>query len=356
VGLTITDAIARLVRGEELSPELLDTALTTILSGEATDVQIAGFAVALRTKGETPAEIAALVQTMLRFAERVEVEEPARLIDTCGTGGDRSGTVNVSTMAALVAAAGGARVAKHGNRAASSQCGSADVLEALGVVIDLAPAGVARCINETGIGFCFAPRFHPALRFAGPARRELGVPTTFNFLGPLANPAGVLRQSVGVSDPAMAEIVVAALAALGKTHALVYYGHDGLDELTTTAPSTVFELRDGEVRTYDIDPLKYGLERVGTDALAGGGADANAEFVRRVLAGDTGPVRDIVLLNAAAALLVADLAADLGEGVELAATIIDDGRAEEMLDVFITVSQAERVREQQPQAGAEEGA
>jgi anthranilate phosphoribosyltransferase len=223
-------------------------------------------------------------------------------------------------------------------------------------VIDLAPAGVARCINETGIGFCFAPRFHPALRFAGPARRELGVPTTFNFLGPLANPAGVLRQSVGVSDPAMAEIVVAALAALGKTHALVYYGHDGLDELTTTAPSTVFELRDGEVRTYDIDPLKYGLERVGTDALAGGGADANAEFVRRVLAGDTGPVRDIVLLNAAAALLVADLAADLGEGVELAATIIDDGRAEEMLDVFITVSQAERVREQQPQAGAEEGA
>jgi anthranilate phosphoribosyltransferase len=355
VGLTITDAIARLVRGEALSPELLDTALTTILSGEATDVQIAGFAVALRTKGETPDELAALVQTMLRFAERVEVDEPARLIDTCGTGGDRAGTVNVSTMAALVAAAGGARVAKHGNRAASSQCGSADVLEALGVVIDLAPEGVAQCINEVGIGFCFAPRFHPALRFAGVARRELGVPTTFNFLGPLANPAGVLRQSVGVSDPAMAETVVGALAALGKTHALVYYGHDGLDELTTTAPSTIFELRDGEVRTYDIDPSKYGLERVGTEALCGGDAEANAEFVRRVLSGETGPVRDIVLLNAGAALLVADLAADLGEGVELAATIIDDGRVTEILDAFVRVSQAERVREQQ-RTGAEEGA
>jgi anthranilate phosphoribosyltransferase len=336
----LTDALSCLLRREELSPALARACMTTILSGEATDAQIAGFAVALRAKGESPAELAALVATLLDFAARVEVADPSHLIDTCGTGGDRAGTVNVSTMAALVAAAAGARVAKHGNRAASSQCGSADVLEALGVVIDLPPEGVARCIDEVGIGFCFAQKFHPALRFAGPVRKELGVPTTFNYLGPLANPAGVPRQSVGVSDPAMAERIIGALAALGKTRALVYFGHDGLDELTTTTTSTVWELVDGEIRSFELDPTTIGVPRGHAAALAGGDATANAAIVRRVLGGEPGPIRDIVLLNAAAGLVVADLASDFRAGVELAAHVIDDGRAATVLDHFIKTSQA----------------
>lgn len=316
--------------------------MAAILRGEATDAQIAAFAVALRAKGETTWELAALVRTMLRFAERVEVPDPEALVDTCGTGGDRAGTVNVSTMAALVAAGAGARVAKHGNRAASSQCGSADVLEALGVVIDLPPAGVARCIEAAGIGFCFAPRFHPALRFAAGPRRELGIPTTFNFLGPLANPAGARRQAVGVSDPGMAARVVGALAELGALHALVFYGHDGLDELSTTTASTVHELRDGRVRTFEVDPGDVGLARSDLAALRGGDAAANAAIVRRVLGGERGPWRDIVVLNAAAALVVADLADDLGAGVGLAGEVIDDGRAAAALDAFVAVSNDER--------------
>ena len=345
-----TDVLARLVRREELPGDLAEAALGAILQGEATDAQIAGFAVALRAKGERPGEIAALVRTMVRFADRVPVPDADEVIDTCGTGGDRAGTVNVSTMAALVAAGAGARVAKHGNRAASSQCGSADVLERLGVVIDLAPEGVARCIEEVGIGFCFAPRFHPALRFAGPVRRELGVPTTFNFLGPLSNPAGAGRQSVGVSDPAMAETIVGALAELGKTHVLVFHGHDGLDELTTTGPSTVYELRDGEVRRTEIDPKTLGIPRASLDALRGGDAAANAAIVHEVLGGTPGPVRDIVCLNAAAALVVADLADDLIVGVELAAAVIDDGRAAATLERFVAVSQMEQARAQESSA------
>ena len=254
------DAIGRLLRREELPGELVEQVMAAILSGEATDAQIAGFAVALRAKGETAAELAALVRTMLRYAERVDLTDlDGPLIDTCGTGGDRAGTVNVSTMAALVAAAAGARVAKHGGRAASSKCGSADVLEALGVVIDLGPAGVERSIREVGIGFCFAPRFHAGLRFAAPARRELGTPTTFNFAAPLANPAGVKRQIVGVSDASMAERLVEMLAALGAERALVFYGHDGLDELTVTDTSTVHELRDGVITVYEVDPTDFGI-------------------------------------------------------------------------------------------------
>jgi anthranilate phosphoribosyltransferase len=336
----LTDALDRLLHRQELSPELARECLTTILSGDATDAQIAGFAVGLRAKGETPAELAALVATLLDFAAPVVVADRSHLIDTCGTGGDRAGTVNVSTMAALVAAAAGARVAKHGNRAASSQCGSADVLEELGVVIDLPPEGVARCIDEVGIGFCFAQKFHPALRFAGPVRKELGVPTTFNYLGPLANPAGVPRQSVGVSDPAMAERIVGALAVLGRTRALVYFGHDGLDELTTTTTSTVYELVDGEICSFELDPQALGIARADTPALAGGDAAANASIVRRVLDGERGPVRDIVALNAAAALVVADLASDFSAGVELAGHVLDDGRAAAVLDAFVKTSRA----------------
>jgi anthranilate phosphoribosyltransferase len=336
------DAIGRLLRREDLPPDLAERALAAILGGEATDAQIAGFAVALRAKGETPEELAALVRTMLRFAEQVKVEDPGTLVDTCGTGGDRSGSVNVSTMAALIAAGAGARVAKHGNRAASSQCGSADVLEALGVVIDLGPEGVARCIQEAGIGFCFAPRFHPGMRFAGPPRRELAVPTTFNFLGPLANPAGVRRQAVGVSDPAMAERVVGTLAELGTERALVFYGHDGLDELTITTTSTIYELDGGAVRTYDLDPTTFGIPVAAPATLAGGDAAGNAAVVHRVLSGQGGPVRDIAVLNAAAALVAVGLAGEFADGIEQARASIDDGRAAAVLEGFVRTSVAAR--------------
>ena len=317
--------------------------MSTILSGDATDAQIAGFAVALRSKGETSLELATLVRTMLRFADTVDLDDvDGPLIDTCGTGGDRAGTVNVSTMAALVAAAGGARVAKHGNRAASSQCGSADVLETLGVVIDLGPAGVARSVREAGIGFCFAPRFHAAMRYAATARRDLGTPTTFNFLGPLANPARVKRQVLGVSDATMAERVVATLRELGGERALVFYGHDGLDELTVTTTSTVHELRDGAITVYDVDPADFGIPRADRTELAGGDAAGNADVVHKVLAGASGAIRDIVTLNAAAALVVADLASDLADGVERARAILDDGHAAATLESFVRVSVAAR--------------
>jgi len=337
------DTIGRLLRREELPTELIEQAMGAILTGEATEAQIAGFAVGMRAKGETPAELAAMVRTMLRHGEHVDLADvDGPIVDTCGTGGDNAGTVNVSTMAAVVAAASGAKVAKHGGRAASSKCGSVDVLEALGVVIDLGPTGVARCVREVGIGFCFAQRFHPAMRFAAPVRRELGTPTTFNFLGPLANPAGANCRTVGVSDPVMAERVVATLAELGCERALVFYGHDGLDELTVTTTSTVHELRHGELRTYDIVPESVGLPRATLGALAGGDAAGNAEAVHRVFAGAKGPVRDIVLLNAAAALVVAGRATDLAAGVEEAAAVVDDGRAAATLEAFVKVTVAAR--------------
>ncbi len=338
------DVLGRLARREELDPALAQAALTAILGGQATDTQIGAFALTLRAKGETPAELAALVRAMLAHTERVHVDVDP-LVDTCGTGGDRAGTVNVSTMAALIAAGAGASVAKHGNRAASSQCGSADVLEALGVIIDLGPAGVARCIREAGIGFCFAQRYHRALRFAATARRELGVPTTFNFLGPLANPVGASRRTLGVSDPAMAEPLLGALAELNVERALVFYGHDGLDELTTTTTSTVHELRDGQTRRYEIDPAELGLALVERGALAGGDAAGNAQAVHRVLDGQPGPLRDVATLNAAAALTVADLAEDLHDGLRVARAAIDDGRAAAALDGFVRTSVAAREAE-----------
>ena len=334
----VTPILARLTRGNELFPDEIEAALGEILEGRVDDVQATAFIVALRTKGETEAELAALVATMHRFAEHVEV--PAGAIDTCGTGGDRSGTVNVSTMAALIAAGAGARVVKHGNRAASSQCGSADVLEALGVAIDLGPAGVAACVDEAGVGFCLAPRYHPAMRFLGPVRKALGVPTTFNFLGPLANPARVTRQAVGVSDDAMAARMLGTLQALGAQHVMVFYGDDGLDELTTTTTSTVHEHAGGTTRTYAVDPLEFGIARAAPGDLAGGDAAHNAAVVRRVLAGEQGAVRDIAVLNAAAALVVAGAVPGIGEGIESAAAAIDDGRAAGALDTLVRVSTA----------------
>lgn len=332
--------LAQLLAGEDLSPEEAEAAMATILGGAATSAQIAGFAVALRAKGETAAEMAALARTMRAFAERVDVAGSDRLLDTCGTGGDRSGSINVSTIAAFVAAGAGARVAKHGNRSASSECGSADLLEELGVTIDPGPAAVARCIEGAGIGFCFAPRYHPALRHAGPTRRELGIPTTFNFLGPLANPAGARRQALGVSDPAMAERVVAALGELGCEQALVFHGHDGLDELTTTTTSAVWELRDGAVRTFVLDATELGLPRRAPGELRGGGPARNAEVARDVLAGAEGAARDIVVLNAAAALVVAGVAGSFAEGVDAAVASLTEGGAAAALEKLVALSGA----------------
>jgi anthranilate phosphoribosyltransferase len=242
-------------------------------------------------------------------------------------------------MAALVVAGAGVRVCKHGNRAASSRCGAADLLEALGVNLDVDPAGVARCVESAGIGFCFAPRFHPAMRHAVPTRRELGVPTVFNFLGPLANPAGVRRQVVGVADPAMAERMARVLAARGSERVLVVRGDDGLDELTTTTTSTVVELVDGEVRTRTVDPTALGLDRAEPADLVGGDAAHNADVAKRVLSGDRGAHRDVVVLNAAAGLLVAGVVDDLGAGVVRAGEVIDDGSAAAALDALVVASQ-----------------
>jgi anthranilate phosphoribosyltransferase len=328
--------LTRLLNGESIGGEGASAAMTEIMEGAATPAQIAGFVVALRSKGETTDEIAGLVRTMRSYSLKVDVTED--VVDTCGTGGDRTGTFNVSTAAALACAGAGARVAKHGNRAASSRCGSADVLEAMGVKIDLAPGGVASCIKEAGIGFCFAPVFHPAMRHAAVPRRELGVATIFNFLGPLTNPAGARRQAIGVSDPAMLERMVDVLKQLGSERVVAFHGDGGLDELALSGPSTVIELRAGEVQRSQVDPLDLGLERAGLSEIAGGTADENARAIRGVLDGEMGPRRDIVVLNAAAGLVAAALAGDLREGIGLAKQAIDSGAASASLDRLVAVS------------------
>ena len=330
-----------LTSGHDLTSAQAGAALTEILDGAASPAQIAAFMIGLRMKGETVEEMTGLLSTLLAFAEPVPLPAGLDIVDTCGTGGDRSHTINVSTIAALVVAGAGAPVCKHGNRAASSACGSADVLEALGVAIDLGPEGVAHCVTQAGMGFCFAPRFHAAMRHAGPTRRELGVPTVFNFLGPMANPARVRRQVLGVSDPAMGEKMIAVLQANGAERALVVYGHDGLDELTVTTTSTVLELRDGSVRTYAVDPVALGLELADVGALRGGDAAANALFARRVLDGEKGPHRDIVLLNAAAGLVAAGIADGLADGLAAARAAVDDGRAAAVLTRLVEASQHE---------------
>ena len=322
-------------------------ALGDVLEGNATAAQVAAFVFGLRCKGETVEEMSGLVSAMLAASERVVVapDIAGRLVDTCGTGGDRSGTINISTIAALVVAGAGVPVCKHGGRAASSKAGSADLLEALGVVIDLGPDGVAQCIKETGIGFCFAPRFHPAMRHATPVRRELGVPTAFNFLGPLANPARVRRQVVGVGDPAMAQKMARVLVAGGAVEVVVVHGADGLDELSTTGPSTMYRWRaedgldaDSEIKPEVINPVALGLARATLEDLLGDDAATNAALARRVLAGEDGPHRDIVVLNAAAGLMVAGIAGDLDEGLVQARASIDSGAAAKRLEGLIEVS------------------
>lgn len=331
------DILTKLVRGEDLDDPTATSVMNRIMAGEATPVQIAGFLMALRAKGETVEEITGLVRGMREFALHVDTDGP--VLDTCGTGGDRAGTFNVSTVAAVVAAAAGATVAKHGNRAASGRCGSADLLEAWGVAIELTPAGVKACIAEVGIGFCYAPAFHPAMRHAGVARRELGVPTVFNFLGPLTNPAGAQHQTIGVSDGAMATKMAEVLARVGTTHAFVFHGADGLDELTTTGPSTLWEVRDGEVTRSQFDPLDVGFERATVADLAGGELADNVRVADAVLAGERGAPRDIVVLGAAAALRAADIADGWEAGIAAAEQALDSGAAKELVTRWVTTSQ-----------------
>jgi anthranilate phosphoribosyltransferase len=298
--------------------------------------------VALRMKGETTDELSGLLDAMLSAATLVELDlDRPPVIDIVGSGGDGSHSLNVSTIAALVVAGAGGRVCKHGNRAASSRSGSADVLEQLGVALEVSPEAVARCVDEAGVGFCFAPRFHPAMRHAGPPRRELGVPTVFNYLGPVANPAGVRRLVLGVGDPTMAERMAQVLAARGAERALVVHGDDGMDELTTTSTSTVLELADGELRRWTVDPAALGLAPARREDLAVTGPEDAALAAKRVLGGEAGHHRDIVLLNAAAGLVVAGRAGDLAEGLATAAAAIDDGRAATALERLAALSQAD---------------
>lgn len=312
--------------------------MAEMLAGSATPAQIAAFIVALRMKGETVEELVGLRQAMIDAAERVPLGEDLDPIDTCGTGGDRSGSINVSSIAALVVAGGGVSVVKHGNRAASSRCGSADLYEALGIDIEAGAERVAECVEQAGLGFCFAPRFHPAMRHVGPTRQELGVPTVFNVLGPLANPAQVRRQVLGVGDPAMAERLLAVLEGSGSRRAFVVHGHDGLDELTTTTLSNVHELRDGRVYTRELDPGALGLARATMEDLRGGDVADNVEAARLVLDGEPGPKRDIVLLNAAAGFVVSGLVDQLEDGLEAARASIDGGAAGAVLERVIEIS------------------
>jgi anthranilate phosphoribosyltransferase len=330
------EAIAKLVRCENLTEDEAASAFETIIRGDATQVQIAGFLVALRMKGETADEITGFARTARAMATPIQVD--GALLDTCGTGGDGLATFNISTLAAIIASACGARVAKHGNRAASSLCGSADVLEKLGVKIDLTPEGVARCIDHAGIGFLFAPIFHPSFRFAGVPRRELAIRTVFNVLGPLCNPAGAKYQALGVADGAMAAKMADVLVRLGVERAIVFHAADGMDELSVASSSFVIEI-DGNRKEYELDPAELGLAKAPIEALRGGGPEENARVALELLGGAKGARRDVVLLNASAALRAAGVAKDWKEGLGLAAEAIDTGRAGEVLQRWITISQ-----------------
>jgi anthranilate phosphoribosyltransferase len=337
----IREAISQLLDGQSLSAGQAEGVMDEVMTGEATPAQIAGFLIALRVKGETVDEITGCARAMRRAAIAVCPEDD-RLVDTCGTGGDRAGTFNVSTTAAFVAAGAGLKVAKHGNRSVSSQSGSADVLEALGINLDLTADQVARSIDQVGIGFLYAPKLHPAMRYAIGPRRELGVRTIFNILGPLTNPAGASAQVLGVYAPELTETLAHVLCELGSSAAYVVHGHGGLDELTTTGPNQVsyFSTTAGVV-TETLSPADYGFAAAAPADLKGGTPRENASITRDVLSGaDKGPKRDTVLLNAGAALLVGGLAEDLGEGIELAAKCIDGGAALGRLEAMVAFSQS----------------
>jgi anthranilate phosphoribosyltransferase len=339
------ELLSSLVKGEDQPAEATAWAMEAILNGEATPAQMAGFVIGLRSKGETVQELTGLADMMIEFATPIEIGGPA--VDVVGSGGDRSNTVNISTMAAIVAAAAGARVVKHGNRAASSACGAADVLEALGVVLDLAPEVQQQVVDQVGIGFLFAAQYHPALRHASATRRELGIPTIFNFLGPLANPAQPISQAVGVADPRMAELMAGVFASRGN-YGLVVHGGDGLDEVTTTTSSTVWVYADQDVSRVELDPELLGVPRATVADLVGGDAAVNAQVVREVVAGRPGPIQDVVVLNAAAALVAYGKPAaprlehDFADELQRARQAIESGAAQSKLREWIAVTQSLR--------------
>jgi anthranilate phosphoribosyltransferase len=343
--------LRRLLDGDDLTGDEAAAALADVLAGEASAAQIAAFVVALRAKGETVDELVGMVGAMLAAAERVSLPEGCDPIDTCGTGGSaprREACFNVGTLTALVATGAGAVVCKHGGRAATATSSSADLLAGLGVSIELGPAGVLRCLDEVGMAFCFAPRYHPAMRHAAPVRKEIGVPTVFNLLGPLSNPSGLHRQVLGVADAGLAPTLAAVLAGRGAERAMVVRGHDGLDELTTTTSSTVFEVRDGEIRSFELDPAGLGLARATPGDIRGGDPAANVALAHRVLGGERGAHREVVALNAAAALVVGGLADDLRSGLERAFAAIDSGAAAGVLERLAAVSQAAEAEERSP--------
>ncbi len=335
--MSIQDAIAALINDRrDLSEDEAADAMDDVFRGDATPALLSAFLVALRMKGETVDEIAGMARTMRDHSLRVAVGGP--LLDTCGTGGDGRGAFNVSTASAFVAAGAGARVAKHGNPAMSRRCGSADILEALGAKIDLSPEQVAQCIEKAGFGFMFAQSFHPAMKHAAPTRRELGVRTAFNMLGPLTNPAGAQHQLLGVARPEMAPLMAAALDRLGSRHVLVIHGHDGSDELTLDGPNPVYEINRGEGEEYTIDPRKLGLPTALPNAIQGGTPEENAQMLTALLDGEAGSVRDVVLLNSAAALVAADIVPNVRDGLQAAAESIDSGAAKERLTTFVELT------------------
>ncbi|HWF74790.1 MAG TPA: anthranilate phosphoribosyltransferase [Solirubrobacteraceae bacterium] len=329
----LTGAIDALASGRDLSLDDAEAVLSEIMAGEASEVQIAGFLIALRTKGETVEELAGLARAMRGFAAQVTVDRDD-LLDTAGTGGGHQ-TFNVSTTAALIAAGAGCTVAKHGNRSATGLSGSADVLEALGARIDLTPGDVARCIEEVGFGFMFAPTHHQATRYVIPVRRQLAVRTIFNFLGPLTNPAGATRQLIGVSDPGYLDVLAGALARLGAERALVVSSEDGLDELSISAPTAVVEVTGAQTRRYTVRPEDFDLQRAPLEAVSGGSPGSNAETARRILAAERGAQRDIAVLNAGAAIYAGGVADSLAEGVRSAEEAIDTGAAAAALERFV---------------------
>ncbi len=333
---TIRDALAKLVERDDLTEDEAAACMEELMTGAATSAQFAAYVTALRMKGETVEEIAGMARVMRAKASRIAVDGP--VLDTCGTGGDSSGSFNVSTCAAFVAAGAGARVAKHGNRAMTSQCGSADVLEALGAKIDLTPDQVKLCIERAGIGFMFAQGFHPAMKHVAPARREIGFRTVFNLLGPLTNPAGANRQLIGVAHAQLVEKMAGVLGLLGSHRALVVHGDDGFDELSISGPSTVCELVDGTLRAFRVQPQDVRLDRHDISYLRGGTPEQNAAEMRLVLEAAPGPLRDFTLINAGAAIVAWGAAPDLAAGVALAAESIDSGAALAKLEAFVAAT------------------
>jgi anthranilate phosphoribosyltransferase len=341
-GYDIKDTIRTVVEGGVLSAEEATAAMDRIMSGNVTSAQIGALVTALRMRGETVEEIAGFADAMRRHATRVDIDlDAGPVVDTCGTGGDASGTFNISTTASFAIAGAGVRVAKHGNRSVTSKCGSADLLEGLGVAIELPPDAVARCVNEVGIGFMYAPAYHPAMRFVGPTRREIGVRTVFNILGPLTNPAGARHQLIGVGHPGIADKLANALARLGSRHAVLVHAEEGLDELGLSGSSRVteYDARAGTVRSYDIAPGDVGLQEAPQGSLAGGEVADNVRTTLGILSGDRGARRDATLLNAGAGIYAADVAASIEEGVKIAAEAIDSGRAMRCLDNLIALTQ-----------------